>query len=75
MHSGAFASRSISRTCLDVRRYTLCIQYPTAPSIGMVAATGGVAMAIMTMEQIVSNTSNDTFNQATGRCRSTSKMS
>lgn len=41
----------------------------------MVAATGGVAMDMMTIVQIVTMTSNVTLNQDTGSCRSTSKMS
>lgn len=32
-------------------------------------------MDMMTMEHIVNNISNETFNQATGRCKSTSKIS
>lgn len=51
------------------------MKYPTIPRIGIVAATGGVAMDMMTMEHIVNNISNETFNQATGSCKSTSKIS
>ena len=51
------------------------MKYPTTPKIGIVAATGGVAMDMMIMEHIVNNISKETFNQATGRCKSTSKIS